>query len=52
VSSKNFISRINKLDLKIDKKKQSFYNPKNKEDKLIIDVLIKILYSIIREIVI
>ena len=42
MSSKNFISRINKLDLKIDKQKQSFYNPKNKEDKLTIEVLNKI----------
>ena len=42
ISSKNFTSRINKLDLKIDKQKQSFYNPTNSLDKLTVNVLKKI----------
>ena len=42
INSKNFISRINKLDLKIDKQKQSFYNHSNSMDKLTVNVLKKI----------
>ena len=42
ISSKNFTSRINKLDLKIDKQKQGFYNHTNAMDKLTVNVLKKI----------
>ena len=42
ISAKNFTNRIKKLDLKIDKQKQSFYNPKNKVDKKTLDILLKI----------
>ena len=42
ISSKNFTSRINKLDLKIDKQKQGFYNHTNAIDKLTVNVLKKI----------
>lgn len=42
ISSKNFISRINKLDLKIDKQKQGFYSHSNSIDKVTVNVLKKI----------
>lgn len=42
ISSKNFIARINKLDNKIDKQKQGFYNPAIKADKPMIDLLVKV----------
>ncbi len=33
ISAKTFTNKIKKLDLKIDKQKQSFYKPNNKKDK-------------------
>ena len=42
ISANNFISRINKLDNKIDKRKSNLYNPKNAVDKAILDILSKI----------
>ena len=42
ISAKTFTNKIKKLDLKIDKQKQSFYKPNNEEDKKTLDVLSKI----------